>query len=137
MKIRKNGDFTLAIPQELGVWLSSILEKQPNDELFFPNPEHAVYSEATLRKALRAFKPDFPCIEKNITPHSFRRILSTLTSEKRTENDIQYDDIDRVLAHQKKKIRKHYDKSKDMATKRMVLEWWLKYLKQNGLELKL
>lgn len=138
MKVKKNGDFTLAIPAELAEWLLKIAETQPDEKYLFPNAEHSVYCEATFRKALRSYKPDSPGNEKNFTPHSFRRTMTTLTRNKRVLNNIQYDDISRVLSHKKEgDNQKNYDMSDDIETKRMVLSWWLNYLKQNGLELKL
>lgn len=103
MKVKKNGDFKLAIPAELAEWLIKICESQPNEKYMFPNPEHGIYCEATFRKALRTFQPDNPGNEKNFTPHSFRRTMTTITRNKRTLNNIQYDDISRVLAHKKKR----------------------------------
>ena len=138
MKVKKNGDFVLAIPQELAEWLQKVAQSQPDEKYLFPNPEHGTYCEATFRKALRRYKADNPGNEKNFTPHSFRRTMTTIVRNKRTINNIHFDDIDRVLAHKKKeKNRENYDMSDDIGTKRMVLEWWLSYLKQNGLELKI
>ena len=138
MKVKKNGDFTLAIPLELAEWLQKIAQSQSDEKYLFPNPEHGIYCEATFRKALRSYKADNPGNERNFTPHSFRRTMTTILRNKRTQNNIQYDDISRVLAHKKKeKNRENYDMSDDIETKRMVLEWWLNYLKSNGLELKI
>lgn len=138
MKVKKNGDFVLSIPQELAEWLQKIAQSQPDEKYLFPNPEHGTYCEAAFRKALRGFKADNPGNERNFTPHSFRRTMTTILRNKRVLNNIQYDDISRVLSHKKKeKNRENYDMSDDIGTKRMVLEWWLSYLKQNGLELKI
>ena len=138
MKVADNGDFTLAIPKELAEWLLKIAEAQPNEKYLFPNPEHGIYCEATFRKALRSYKADNPGNEKNFTPHSFRRTMTTITRNKRVLNNIQYDDISRVLSHKKEgDNQENYDMSDDIETKRMVLSWWLDFLKQNGLELKI
>lgn len=138
MKVADNGNFTLAIPQELAEWLLKIAESQPDDKYLFPNPEHKIYCEAAFRKALRSFKPDNPGNERNFTPHSFRRTMTTITRNKRVTNNIQYDDISRVLSHKKEgDNQENYDMSDDIETKRMVLSWWLDFLKSNGLELKI
>ena len=78
MKVKKNGDFTLAIPLELAEWLQKIAQSQPDEKYLFPNPEHGIYCEATFRKALRSYKADNPGNERNFTPHSFRRTMTTI-----------------------------------------------------------
>ena len=140
MKVKKNGDFVLGIPQELAQWLEKIAENQPNDLLFFPNPEtHKPYSETTLRKNVEFF-PQFSPNPKKIVVHSFRHTMSTLVNEERDDENnnvsISADDVERALAHKKPKMQKKYDKSKAEKTTRKVLTWWLSYLKSNGLELK-
>lgn len=140
MKVKKNGDFVLGIPQELAQWLERIAESQPDDSLLFPNPKtHEPYSETTLRKNVE-FMPQFSPNPKKIVVHSFRHTMSTLVNEERDDENnnigISADDVERALAHKKPKMQKKYNKSKAEKTTRKVLTWWLSYLKSNGLELK-
>ena len=140
MKVKKNGDFVLGLPLELGLWLEKIAENQPNDLLFFPNPEtHKPFCQATLRKNVE-YTPKYTPGGKKIVVHSFRHIMSTFANEEKDDEGNEYniliDDIERALAHKKKKIVKTYNRSKMEKTTRKVLTWWLGYLKNQGLVLR-
>nr|DAI12240.1 MAG TPA: Integrase [Bacteriophage sp.] len=129
MKVKRNGDMYLGIPQELGEWLDSM---DVGTYFFMGRSGEKALSDAILSKALKDYTPETP--KGRIVFHSFRGILSTFAHEV-DEGDVSDYDMSRTLSHAIKGVEKHYNKSKAIATTRRVLTWWFNYLKDRGLKL--
>ena len=129
MKVKRNGDMYLGIPQELGEWLDSM---DVGTYFFMGRSGEKALSDAILSKALKDYTPETP--KGRIVFHSFRGILSTFSHEV-DESDVSDYDISRVLSHKIRGVERSYNKSKSIATTRRVLTWWFRYLKDRGLKL--
>lgn len=129
MKVKRNGDMYLGIPQELGEWLENM---DVGTYFFMGRGGEKVLSDAILSKSLKDYAPENP--KGRIVFHSFRGILSTFAHEV-DEGDVSDYDMSRTLSHAIKGVEKRYNKSKAIATTRRVLTWWLGYLKDRGLKL--
>ncbi len=125
MKMKR--EHMLPLSKQMMIILERLHEVNGEDEYLFPNIKgnRGHMSNNTVNMALR--KMGFT--KERIVAHGFRSMFSTICNDNISEHNINYEFIEKALAHQEKdQIREVYNRAKNIKELKKLMQWYSDYL---------
>jgi len=125
MKVKR--DHILPLSKEVIEILQKIKDLDYNSIYVFASPDNNLkhISKDTVNNALRHMNYS----KDEIVAHGFRTIFSTICNNKISDHNINYEFIEKALAHSSNnQVREIYNRAENIQELRTLMQWWSNYL---------
>lgn len=121
MKMKR--EHVLPLSKQVIQVLKELQQHTGNEIYLFPNTQHKNrhMSNNTVNQALRTMG----YTSEQIVAHGFRAMFSTICNENISEHKINYEFIEKALAHQEKnEVREVYNRAKNLKEISKLMQWY-------------